>query len=108
MLFNKKISIYRKGKMTVDSNGIPSYPWELVGEYRVDVQPITNAKVKKTHGEYDNVQYRVYINKVIEGLNTSDYKIVYKSNDYIIKSIIAFDDDILPYMELLIGDRNEN
>lgn len=108
MLFNKTIQVKKKGSMIVDSNGIPTYPWTLEGEYKVDIQPITDAKVKKTHGEYDNVQYKVYINKVIEGLNTSDYKIVYKSNEYIIKSIIVFDDDILPYMELLIGDRNEN
>lgn len=107
MLYNKTISIYKKGNMRADENGIPVYPWELVTTIKADVQPITNAKVKKTYGEYDNVQYRVYVNEVIEGLNTSDYKVKYKSNEYIIKNVMAFE-DILPYMELLIGDRNEN
>ena len=107
MLFNKTISIRKKSRMEVDDNGIPTYTWTEAYNLKADIQPITDAKVRKTHGEYDNVQYKVYINKYID-LNTSDYKVVYNSKEYIIKSIIGYDDDILPYMELLIGDRNEN
>lgn len=108
MLFNKLISIRKKGAMAWDKDtGVPNYMWTELYSIKADIQPITDAKVKRTFGEYDNVQYRVYINKVLP-LNTSDYKIVYNSKEYIIKSIIAYDDDIYPYMELIIGDRNEN
>ena len=108
MLYNKEITIYKKGNMTVDENGIPSYSEIIVETLKVDIQPISDAKVKRTYGEFDNIQYRIYINKIIPNLNTSVYYVVYKSEKYMIKSIIAYDDDILPYMELLIGDRNEN
>ena len=108
MLYNKEITIYKKGNMIVDANGIPTYSEIKVETLKVDVQPISDAKVRKTYGEYDNVQYIIYINKIIPNLNTSVYYVVYKSEKYMIKSIIAYDDDILPYMELLIGDRNES
>lgn len=89
------------------NDGVPGYNWNQVATVKADVQPITQAKVKRTFGELENVQYRVFINKVID-LNTSDYKVVYKGNEYIIKSIISYDDDRLPYMEILLGDRNES
>lgn len=106
MIYNKSIIIYKKSEMIVN-DGVPGYNWNQVATVKADVQPITQAKVKRTFGELENVQYRVFINKVID-LNTSDYKVVYKGNEYIIKSIISYDDDRLPYMEILLGDRNES
>ena len=102
-LFNdKEIEIIKRSKEPiVDEYGKTSYKWDVVGRYKVDLQPITQEKCKRIFGSYPSVKYEVWLEVKIDDFNTTDFKVIYKNKEYEILNIIEWDDDWFCYNFIL-------
>ena len=94
MFDTKKITIMKRASdPTIDEYGVATYQWDEIGIYYADVQPITQENCKRIFGNYPNVKYQVWLERKIEGFNTTDFKVVYNNREYEILNIIEWDDD---------------
>lgn len=94
MFNNKSITIKKRSNTPViNEHGVASYEWVEVGSYKVDIQPISEEKCKMIFGAYPNVKYQVWLEKKVEGFNTTDYRVIYKGIEYEILKILEWDDD---------------
>lgn len=105
MYDNKEVKLLKRDKdsITVNESGIVDYKWKEIGIYSVDIQPITKEKAKRIYGEFNNSKYQVFVNGLINNLNTTDFIITYKDIKYEILSFIEWDDEDFEFTEILIG-----
>lgn len=98
MFDDKIIKLMKRNstEMFVDEYGVPSYKWNVIGEYYCDVQPISTNKCTEIFGSYTDVKYQVWLETKIDGFNDDtidDFRVIYKDKKYIINKLIEYDDD---------------
>ena len=94
MFNDKTITIIKRSEEpTVDEYGKASYQWESLGNYKADVQPITQEKCKQIFGSYPNVKYQIWLEAKVKDFNTTNFKIIYNDIEYEILNIIEWDDE---------------
>ena len=93
MFNNKKIRVTKRSdEYEVDEYGVIKHVDKSLGEYLVDIQPISKEKCKLIFGDFPNVKYQVWSDFRIEGFST-DCKVIYNGVEYEVLNIIEWDDD---------------
>lgn len=88
-MFNTfEIEILKKESYEIDIHGIvnPTYNEEESLKVKVDIQPISNNRVNSVYGNYTNYSYEIFMDCVIDGLNTDEYVVRYNNEIYNILS----------------------